>query len=84
MPFRGVVCDSDLLVLQLKPRTRTPSLLQRQREWEENRNNTDVHRVVKYKTMYVARLDVKTACNVANPGGDCGKFQRETGICWRR
>ena len=44
------------------------NLLQKRWEWQEKGRETVMHRVRKYKTMYLASLDVKTAFGVAKPG----------------
>ena len=62
------------------------NLLQKHWEWQENRRKDLEHGKFKYKTVYMASLDVKTAIDVAKPSvvskilsligthGSCGRF----------
>ena len=56
---RGVNCEHMHSLLT--------NLLQKHWEWQENRRKDLEPRTFKYKTMYMASLDVKTAFDVAKP-----------------
>ena len=55
------------------------NLLQKHWEWQEHRKEASLHSAQKYKTMYLASLDVKTAFGVAKPGV-MAEILKETGV----
>ena len=68
---RGVECD------HFQALVTNPS--QTHREWQENWKETGWHGAHRYKTWYLASLDVKTAFDVAKPGF-VAELQAETGV----